>query len=94
MTPQNDNFSHFAKHWLLKNHYVATPLPTKNWCFYISFKKKDIDVEQKTEHTSRKTKKLRKSDFFERKEKTENKETERIDERQTLECMILMLFFA
>ena len=31
---QNDNFSHFAKHRLIKkNRYVATPLLTKNWCF-------------------------------------------------------------
>ena len=29
--PKNDNFSHFAKHRLLKKRYVATPLLTKNW---------------------------------------------------------------
>ena len=30
---KNDNSSHFAKHRLLKNRFVATPLLTKNWCF-------------------------------------------------------------
>ena len=33
--PKNDNFSHFAKHrFIKKNRYVATPLLTKNWCFW------------------------------------------------------------
>ena len=31
---KNDNFSHFAKHRVIKkNRFVATPLLTKNWCF-------------------------------------------------------------
>ena len=35
MDPKNDNFSHFAKHRLIiKNRFVATPLLTKNFCFF------------------------------------------------------------
>ena len=32
---KNDNFSHFAKHsFTKKKRFVATPLLTKNWCFW------------------------------------------------------------
>ena len=44
MAPKkNDNFSHFAKHRLIKKkRFVATPLLTKNWCFFnlVSFETK------------------------------------------------------
>ena len=36
---QKDNFSHFAKHRLLKNHFVATPLLTKIGVFQLVFLK-------------------------------------------------------
>ena len=46
--PKNDNFSHFAKHRLIKKNYVAHPFFEK-MCFSIwVFETKNNDVEQKT----------------------------------------------
>ena len=42
---KNDNFSHFSKHRLLKNRFVATPLLTKIGVFQlVFFETKNIDV--------------------------------------------------
>ena len=48
--PKNDNFSHFAKHRLIKkNRYVATPRLTKIGVFQLGlFETKNNDVEQQT----------------------------------------------
>ena len=45
-TKKNDNFSHFAKHRLLKN-MLLPPFDPKLVFFLLAFYKKNIDVEQK-----------------------------------------------
>ena len=64
--PQNDNFSHFAKHRLLKEKPLCCtpPPPTKNGVFQLASLKKNIEVEQKTNLKSGKTK-IRKGDLKE-----------------------------
>ena len=75
----------FCKHWLFRNHFVATPSFTPNWCLirYLFWKDKNIDVEQKTQLKVRKTK-TRKRDLKD-KTRQETKETERIDENNTFQ---------
>ena len=77
----NDNFSHFAKHRLLKQTSCCNPpLDQKLVCFNLSFKNQNTDVEQKTQHKI--GKKKDKTKGVERENKTEKqKKTERINEK-------------
>ena len=68
---KNDNFSHFAKHRLIKNRYVAIPLLTN--CLPWILVKKNIDVEQKTKLKSEKTAKIRKGQLKEKRREETNK---------------------
>ena len=59
MAPRKYNFSHFAKHRLLKKkRFVATLLLTLNWFFLFKlvFFETNIDVEQKQNSKSEKKK--------------------------------------
>ena len=50
---QQQRFTFCKTQVIKRNRFVATPLLTKNWCFYCFFSK--IDVEQKTQLTIRRT---------------------------------------
>ena len=80
---KNDNFSHFAKHRLIKKpRYVATPLLTKNWCFWtwVFWNQKQwcwtTNITQNQEK-----RKIRKRDFKE-KTRQETKKREHIHWKQ------------
>ena len=81
--PKNDNFSHFAKHRFIKKpRYVATPLLTKNWCFWtwVFWNQKQwcwtTNITQNQEK-----RKIRKRDFKE-KTRQETKKREHIHWKQ------------
>ena len=73
MLKQNDNFSHFARHRLFKNRYVATPLLTKNWCFLnLLFFKKTLMLNKK-KLKSRKSKDKERGSERKRREESQKK---------------------
>ena len=88
--PQNDSFSDFTEHRLLKRpHFVATPLLTKTWCrsTCVFFETNNIDVEQKHNWKSKKDKKK----GFQWENKKGNKKDTGLM-KKTLQMNLLMLF--
>ena len=80
---KNDNFSHFAKHRLIKKkRFVATPLFTEKLCFFKLFVLKPKTFMLNKKHNLKSGNNKDKEKGVERKNKTENhKKREKIDEK-------------
>ena len=89
---KNDNFSHSAKHRVIKKPVLLQPpfwLKIGVFSTWFFFETKNNDVEQK--HNFKSAKKQDKKKGLERKTKTGNQKKENIDEKN-LQLNILMLF--
>ena len=81
--PKNDNFSHFAKHRLIKNRYVATPLLTQNWCFLnLHFIRKTF-MFNKNKNLNQEKAKIRKGDSKENRREETNKNEKGLMKKET-----------
>ena len=90
MANKNDNFSHFAKHRLFKKPQCCNPpLDPKLVCFFF-IKKRNIDVEQKTNFKIRENKDKERG-FREIKEETK-KEKELMKINCVIEYIDVVLF--
>ena len=92
--PQNDNFSHLAKHRLLKQRYVATPLLTKHlWFLNLPFLRRTLMLNRKQNLKAGKKTKMRKGDLKEkRREETKEQEKLLMNKNFAIECFDVVLF--
>ena len=91
--PKNDNFSHFAKHRVIKNPFCCKPPFDQKLVFFnLVFETKNNDVEQNITSNQQKNKDKKKG--FQREKKTGNQEREKIDEEKLCISIFVMLFFS
>ena len=91
-TQKNDNFSHFAKHRLIKKTRFVAPLLTQKFLFFklCVWKSKTLMLNKKHNLKSGNSKDKRKG--FETKNKKETKKRERISGKNAIEYFDVVLF--